>query len=302
MKNAPIALFTFKRPEHTRRALESLANNPEFLESPLFIYCDDARNETEKNAVNDTRAVVRDWPHPNKTLIERNENWGLAKSVIQGVSDLCNEFGRVIVVEDDLVVSPVFLNFLNAALIKYADDSKVMQISGYMFPIKNSKIRKANFLPITSTWGWATWGKAWKNFGPTEDKIAEIFSQPRKSQEFDLDGAYPYTRRLKQQLNGKSDSWGIQWYLSVFCVHGLVLYPPTTLVKNIGHDGSGTHCKIESDENKFPLEFDNSSIILPVEIAVSIEIYGEVKNYLRQQYGFFPRAMTWLRTEFKRHF
>lgn len=294
---APIVLFVFKRPAHTLRTLESLAQNEEFFDSPLYIYCDGARHVGEAAQVEETRKLVRDWPHPNKTVIERERNWGLANSVIEGVTQLCQSFGRVIVVEDDLVVSPVFLNFLNAALVRYANESKVMQISGYMFPIDMDGGIEAQLLPITSTWGWATWGRAWEKFGVSEIEISKIFSDSNRKYAFDLDGSYPYSRRLNQQLNGKSDSWGIRWYLSVFCAEGLVLYPPETLVKNIGHDGSGTHCKVESSQGKAILNFNVSTIVFPEKIFISRDSCEKVRKQLQGQYRLVFRAWVWFNTE-----
>jgi hypothetical protein len=296
MSNAPIALFTFKRPEHTRRTLESLAQNAEFSESPLFIYCDGARNDAESAQVDETRKLVRDWPHPNKTIVERDRNWGLANSVIEGVTQLCERFGRVIVVEDDLVVSPVFLNYLNAALVCYADEPKVMQVSGYMFPIEVAGSNEAQLLPITSTWGWATWDRAWKHFGVAENEIAKLLADTNRRRAFDLDGTYPYTRRLKQQLNGKSDSWGILWYLSVFSADGLVVYPPETLVHNIGHDGTGTHCKVESTQEDAASFSNEGQVTFPASISISSNSYDKVKQYLRSRYRVIFRGWAWLKT------
>ncbi|MEQ1531659.1 MAG: hypothetical protein ABL925_20295 [Methylococcales bacterium] len=298
-KLTPIALFTFKRPDHTRRTLEGLAENPEFLESPLFIYCDGARHDGESMPVEETRQLVRDWPHPNKTIIERDRNWGLANSVIEGVTELCERFGRVIVVEDDLIVSPLFLNYLNAALEYYAEEPKVMQISGYMFPIKTVAANEAVLLPITSTWGWATWHRAWKHFGVTQSEIEALLSDSKRRRAFDLDNSYPYTRRLNQQLTGKSDSWGIQWYLSVFIADGLVLYPPVSLVQNIGHDGSGTHCTVESDHGNPEIIFSTGNVDFPETICISSDSYRAVKAYLLDQYRVVFRGLAWLRTKLK---
>jgi hypothetical protein len=300
MMHAPIALFAFKRPAHTRRTFESLATNLEFNESPLIVYCDGARNEDESAQVAETRKLVRDWPHPNKIIIERNRNWGLANSVIAGVTELCERFGRVIVVEDDLIVSPVFLNYLNRALEHYADEPKVMQVSGYMFPIAASKTDEVLFLPITSTWGWATWSRAWKYFGIDESEIATLLADPNRRRAFDLDGCYPYTRRLNQQLAAKSDSWGIQWYLSVFSANGLIVYPPDTLVQNMGHDGSGANCRVELAQDDAAFIFRNREISFPSKICVSVESYGEVKQYLRSHYRVIFRVLAWLRTELKK--
>ena len=238
---APIALFTFKRPVHTRRTLESLAQNPEFTESPLFIYCDGARNDGEAAQVEETRLLVRNWPHPNKTIIERDRNWGLANSVIEGVTELCKCFGRVIVVEDDLVVSPVFLNYLNVALDRYADVPKVMQVSAHMFPVDIHSQFDAIILPFTTSWGWATWDRAWKQFDPSMAGFEKLKVDRALRRKFNLDGSYPYFRMLKRQSKGQVDSWAIRWYLSVFLKDGLTVHPCHSLVCNTGYDSSATH-------------------------------------------------------------
>lgn len=301
-KYAPIALFTFKRPEHTRRTLEALTTNTEFLDSPLFVFCDGARNEGEEEDVESTRQTVRDCPHPNKTIIERDKNWGLANSVIAGVTDLCERFGRVIVVEDDLIVSPVFLNYMNTALDKYVDEPKVMQISGYMFPVEINASKQSMMLPITSTWGWATWASAWEKFGAHEKKISELFVNTKTSRSFDLDDSYPYTRRLKQQIDGKSDSWGIRWYWSVFNEGGNVVYPPESLVQNIGNDGSGTHCTVEKNQGEFQSSNKNIEITFPKGASISFEEFDKVKKYLQSENSVFLRGRAWLRTKLKKVF
>jgi hypothetical protein len=243
---APIALFVFKRPEHTRRTLESLTSNLEFNRSPLFIYCDGARHEGEAAQVEETRKLVRDWPHPNKTVIERERNWGLANSVIEGVTQLCERFGRVIVVEDDLVVSPVFLNYLNAALVRYADEAKVMQISAHMFPVKIQAQTDAVMLPFTTSWGWATWDRAWKHFDSSMAGYEKLKADRALRRRFNLDGSYPYFRMLKRQAKGQIDSWAIRWYTSTFFIGGLTLYPTHSLVRNEGYGPSATHASAEN--------------------------------------------------------
>lgn len=238
---APIALFTFKRPAHTRRALESLAQNPEFSNSHLFIYCDGARNDIEAAQVEATRELIRNWKHPNKTIIERDRNWGLANSVIEGVTELCERFGRVIVVEDDLIVSPLFLNYLNAALEYYAEEPKVMQVSAHMFPVEIHSQTDAVMLPFTTSWGWATWSRAWKHFDPSLSGFERLKTDRSLRREFNLGGAYPYFRMLKRQSKGQVDSWAIRWYSSVFFKNGFVVFPKHSLVQHEGYDEAATH-------------------------------------------------------------
>lgn len=237
---APIALFTFKRPAHTRRTLESLAQNPEFLESPLIVYCDGARHDGEAAQVEETRKLVRDWPHPNKTVIERDRNWGLANSIIDGVTIQCNAFGKVIVVEDDMEVSSHFLNYMNTALVKYQDDERVISIHGYSFPIGN--LPEAFFIKGASCWGWATWKRGWDLFEANGQKLFDELQNKNLMYRFDILGSYPYKRMLHDQIHGRNDSWAIRWNASAIVNDKLSMHPGRSLVHNTGMDGSGSHC------------------------------------------------------------
>jgi GR25 family glycosyltransferase involved in LPS biosynthesis len=244
MKLSPIALFTFKRPEHTRRTLESLAQNPEFTESPLFIYCDGARNEADIGQVMKTRQLVSDWPHPNKTIIERDQNWGLANSIIDGVTFQCNEHGKIVVLEDDMVVSEHFLEYMNAALVKFQNDERVISIHGYSFPIEG--LPEAFFIAGASCWGWATWKRGWDLFESDGKKLLDQLIEKKLMHRFNIEGTYPYQRMLLDQIHGRNDSWAIRWYASALVRQKLTLHPGRSLVTNIGLDGSGTHC--DSDD------------------------------------------------------
>ena len=296
---APIALFLFRRPEHTRKMLDSLIANPEFLVSPLFIFCDAAKNESDQRAVQETRVVASTLNHPNVTLVFQENNLGLAKSIRNGVSTLCKQFGRVIVVEDDLLVSSKFLNFMNAALTHYMNEPKVMQISGYMFPLEMNSNTNAVLLPITSTWGWATWERAWGGMCTDTLITSNLIKDSISRHDFDLQGSYPYTRRLHQQLAGKSDSWGILWYLHVFLSKGLVLYPPSTLVVNIGHDGTGTHCR---DEERVSSPYNApyvGDITFPISSEMGALTFSDVKKHLRLKNSYFIRLYINFKSKFR---
>lgn len=242
MSFAPIALFVYKRPEHTRKTLEALMRCSEFEQSELYVFCDGAKRLEDQELVDDTRAVVRTLVGYKAIVIEALENQGLADSIISGVTKLVNEFGTVIVLEDDLVVSSGFLNYVNQGLEKYRDEDQVMQISGYMFPGAEFIDRdEAMFLPFTVSWGWATWDRAWRYFDP-DAKGWEVLKRNRQMRKrFNLDGAYDYFSILESQFLGKCDSWAVRWYWSVFQRKGLVLFPAATYIQNIGFDGSGTH-------------------------------------------------------------
>jgi hypothetical protein len=274
---APIALFTFKRPEHTLRTLESLAQNYEFAESPLFIYCDGARNNTEAVQVEKTRKLVRDWPHPNKSIIERDCNWGLANSIIDGVTKIVDEFGCIIVLEDDLVTSPYFLQFMNDGLRVYKKMANVASIHGYVYPI--DELPETFFLKGADCWGWATWKDRWAMFEPDGAKLLNELKHKNLTRLFDFYGTYPFTRMLAEQVAGKNDSWAIRWHASAFLKDKFTLYPGKSLVQNIGNDGSGTHC-IGTDD--FATAVATKPIrVEPIPVDVSEEAFSTFERHFK---------------------
>ncbi len=241
---APIALFLYRRPDHARRTLEAVLRCPELATSPLYIYCDGPRTSDAAADVARTRNVAHELAPSHAQFIERDQNRGLARSIIAGTTELTSKYGRVIVVEDDLEVAPSFLQFMNAGLDRYAGDDNVMAISGYQFPLDPALLAESCFLSFPSSWGWATWQRAWQHFDVHARGYAELQLDKSMRRRFDLDGSYPYYAMLERQQRGKVDSWAIRWHLSVFMRQGLVLYPGQTLVRNTGFDGSGTHGEV----------------------------------------------------------
>src|SRR5436190_13338282 len=153
---APIALFAYNRPMHIRRTVESLLANEMAAAADLYIFSDGPRSPRQEPIVAEVRRYAGSVSgFRSVTVVERPTNLGLANSVIDGTTRLIREFGRVIVVEDDLVVSPRFLEYMNRALERYQDDDSVMQVSGYMFPIDVAAETDAFFMPFTTSWGWA---------------------------------------------------------------------------------------------------------------------------------------------------
>ncbi len=277
-KYAPVALFVYNRPEHCRKTLEALRANPEFAHTPLFIFSDGPRQEKDVSLVRATREIINSCSLPNAVLVERDRNHGLADSIISGVTELCARHGRVIVIEDDLLVSPFFLRYMNRALDIYADDTRVMQISGHMFPVELETKMDACFLPFITSWGWATWQRAWRYFDPHMSGFDKLKANRPLRRKFNLNGAYPYFAMLKKQANRKIDSWAIRWYLSVFLRDGFTLYPVRSLVQNIGFDGSGTHCQgVARNSNG---QTANSPVESFPEVQMDTECFAQVVSYL----------------------
>ncbi|MGH8768526.1 MAG: glycosyltransferase [Burkholderiales bacterium] len=240
---AAIALFTYNRPAHTRQTVAALRANPLAASSELHVFSDGPKTQEAALRVREVRAYLRTIDGFGAVKVyERERNFGLAASVIDGVTRLCDASGMVIVVEDDLLVSPRFLGYMNAALDRYCDEAEVMQVSGYMFPVDMGAATDSFFLPFTTSWGWGTWARAWKTFDPLMRGLGALSGDRRLKDAFNLHGAYDYYGMLRRQQRGEVDSWAIRWYLSVFMRNGLTLYPAKTLVQNTGFDGSGTHC------------------------------------------------------------
>jgi len=239
----PIAIFAYRRPDHVRRLLESLARNPEFATSPTFIYCDAARHHRDEAAVAATREVVRRHAPPTAEIVCRAVNYGLSRSIIDGVTGLCERFGTAIVLEDDLVVSPVLLAYFRRALEHYAADDEVMHVSAYVFPTARP-LPEAFFYRVTSCWGWATWARAWKHFQANGLWLRRSIVHRGLVRRFDVDGAFPHLPMLDDQITGRNDSWAVRWYASVLLRGGLCLHPGRSLTVNEGFDSTGEHCGV----------------------------------------------------------
>ncbi len=248
MAPAPIALFAYNRPAHLTRTLQALRANPLAQESRLYIYSDGPKTPHDEPAVSQVRQVIgRTDGFAEVTLREQPSNIGLGRSIIDGVTELSARYGSVIVLEDDLVVAPGFLTFMNQALEHYKHASRVMTVSGYLFPVEHPEHLASTFLfSVPASWGWGTWHRAWKQFEPDSTKLLAGLNARVDQELFDVDGAYPYFKQLKLHADGKLDVWGVRWYASMFSAKGLCLYPGESLVQNIGMDGSGMHCNRSS--------------------------------------------------------
>ncbi len=179
---APIALFIYKRPEHARRTIASLKVCAGYEESRLYVFADGPKSEAEIPAVQATRAVARELLGPRAVFIEQDHNRGLANSIIAGTTELCERHGQVVVVEDDLVLAPSFLRFLNEGLERYKGEPRVMQVAGHMFDVPSlADKQEALFLPKITSWGWATWKRAWDRFDPSASGCASSLSERQRA-------------------------------------------------------------------------------------------------------------------------
>ena len=283
MNHAPLALFVYKRPDHTARTIAALKACDGFAETMVTVFSDGPRAPGDAAAVAAVRAVVaRDLPAAR--CVAAPANCGLAASIIAGTTALLAEHERVIVVEDDLLVAPDFLTFMNAGLERYADEPRVMQISGFL-PDLHRPFETGIFLPQTSSWTWATWARAWRLFNPVPVEL-ERLKDAAFRRRFNRNGTYNYVRALEAQIAGRTDSWAVRWYWSVFKCGGLIFYPPRSLVTNIGFDGSGTHSsRGVSGGHKWrdpPLPL-SEALVFPRDVAVDPVMERRVNLASRRQ-------------------
>ena len=243
MPLAPILLFVYNRPEHVIRTLAALEQNILAKESELFIYSDAARSPQDEASVAEVRKIIRTaLPFFKQVnIIERETNWGLARSIIDGVTTQINRYERVIVLEDDLIVAPYFLKFMNDALDTYQHEEKVGHIQACDFT-QDASLPDTFLIKWTGSWGWATWKRAWKYFNPDGKALLEELQRRKLTYTFDFNGKYGYTRMLRRQTEGKNNSWAIRWNASLFLNNILSLNVGKSLVQNEGFDGSGTNC------------------------------------------------------------
>jgi hypothetical protein len=242
MSAAPIALFVYNRPWHAAQTLDALRKNALASSSDLYVFCDAPKNREAAEGVARVRNLVAGIDGFRKVHVaERDRNFGLAGSIIDGVTQVCSQHGRIIVLEDDMVTSPYFLTYMNSALDNYEQEERVISIHGYVYPVDHA-LPQTFFLRGADCWGWATWNRGWKLFNPDGKHLREALRQRRLERKFNFDGSFDYAGMLDAQIMGKNDSWAIRWHASAFLEDRLTLYPGKSLVHNIGNDNSGTNC------------------------------------------------------------
>lgn len=264
---SPIVFFAYNRPQHTRNALASLAENAEARSSELYIYCDaPPRGATQAvcDAVEQTRRVVRErqWCG-HVQILEAPVNLGCDGSMLLGIESIVKSHGRVIVLEDDLIVGRYWLSFLNRGLAVYEGDERVGAISGFMYPIVHRSLPRTFFSCFLNFWGWATWKSAWDMFQPNASVLLRGLSESGLLDRYML-GRPEYLRYLIE-LQGRRDSYDILWYATLLTQQKLVLYPGQSLVANRGFDLSGTHLAILDEPNLAFMDHPVSDVELNVE-------------------------------------
>lgn len=293
---APIVLFVYNREDHTRKTLEALKANFLASQSRLFVFSDGAKTEETQEKVQRVRKLIREYTeHFLEThIVEADRNQGLAASVITGVTRVIHEYGKVIVVEDDIVTTPYFLTYMNQALDYYEDNKKIWSVSGYTLPMRSlKKYKKDVFLSYrASSWGWGTWQDRWQLNDWALSDYQEYKASRNRIRQFER-GGRDLPIMLDYQREGKIDSWAVRWCYWQSKYDMLTVYPRLSLVQNIGYDGSGTHGSNEevfgnSNTEKKEKEYDFQDMEINKKITKEFyEIYSatlwfRIKKKLRK--------------------
>ena len=287
---APILLFAYDRPIHVKRTIKSLQCNYLSDLFDLIVFSDGAASFDKQSKIDEVRSYLSNITgFRSITIHHRSHNYGLAKSIIEGVTQVLSEYDRLIVLEDDMVTSPFFLTYMNEALERFAEDERVISVHGWRFPTEKV-LPEAFFLHGADCWGWGTWARGWELFNSNGQELLDEISRRGLRKAFDVNGTFPYLKMLEDQISGVNNSWAIRWYASAFLAEKLTLYPGRSLVQNIGNDSSGTHCgrtdRLDVNLSSTPIDLRHVSVTPSIEGRAALEDF-----FRRTQGGLASRAM-----------
>lgn len=281
---APIALFVYNRPDHTLRTVEALRQNWLSSQSDLIVFSEAPKNATGAADVVAVRKLVHEISgFKSLTIVEREQNLGLAKSIISGVSQICDEFGRIIALEDDILTTPDFLTFINLALDHYANEPRVFSTSGFNFAFNIPAHYPFDAFCFwrSSSWGWGTWKNRWDkcdwNVADYDTFSADLYKQKSFNR-----GGEDLTRMLRLQMTGRLDSWAIRWAYAHYQHDALALLSVQPRVFHFGSDSSATHVKRRGAVKQSPLTSQHkSSFTLPNVEDLQPQFVAELQSLLR---------------------
>ncbi len=254
MSNAPIVLFVYNRADHLAATYSALSKCGEASESDLYIFSDSFKNESAKEGVLKVREMLKDIKAENTfrsvTVTESPVNKGLAASIIGGVTSVLEKHGKVIVLEDDCVVSPYFLHYMNNALDFYKDRKNVGSVTGYVPELNYPEDYKADvfFAHRSCSWSWGTWADRWENVDWELKDMGDFYNSPRLIRLLNSNGDDRFIR-LYRQTKGNGSSWSVRFGAHLVKNGWLTVYPRSSYVSNIGCDESGVHSTSEDAEN-----------------------------------------------------
>jgi hypothetical protein len=274
---APIIIFAYKRPRHLHAVLTALSQCELADKSQVYCYIDGAKCPEDEAAIEQVVAVAgRQWGFKSLVVNQRESNVGLSHNILDGINYITQQHGEVIVLEDDIIVSPTFIIYMNEALQRYANDKRVWHISAATFPVEREFAQDTFFWRVAMGWGWATWRDRWQHFSKEPEKLLATWPQTQ-IEAFNLYGAYAFWEQVEKNLRGEINTWAVFWYATIFQQQGLCLSPVSSLTTNIGFDGSGTHT---IGKNQFISASSQrkarKSLTFPDKVEEDAEVVGEI--------------------------
>ncbi len=258
----PVIITLYNRPSHTNQLFESILNSQKYKKFKFYVFCDGPKSKNDNLKIKEIKKILN--LYKNRLKIKcffRKKNTGLLKNITSSISYILKKYDKAIILEDDLIINKNFFNFMEMALKKYANHNKILQISGYSYPI--AKVKSHHFLSLTSCWGWGITAQNWRDFSKflkNKKLISKHFNLIKNDKilkaKFNYNNSYNYFSLLKKSLSNKVNSWGIIFYLYLFVNQKFTFFPNHSLVKNRGFDGSGNH---RSESNVFNRSFKNIS-------------------------------------------
>lgn len=295
---APVVAFAYNRAEKIERCLENLDKNPEAQNTDLYIYCDGPKNDQGIADVENTRKALREYKEKsrfaNVYLVESKYNKGLATSIMNGVSEVVNKYGRAIIVEDDLKVSESFLKYMNEALDYYQDNPRIGAICGYTYPLKglDNYDKDVYVMHKGDCWGWATWKDRWNNASWAEVDFDAYFADKNLRRRFEnTENGWDLLMILLSE--NKTSSWAVRWVLYLLQNDLWTVYPKTSLVVNAGFDGSGSHSNKYEERLYYRPDLEAKSEFKFEQLEPDKKLEKEAAKHPRK--GFVNGSVYWLK-------
>jgi hypothetical protein len=291
---APIVIFTYNRFEHFKTTITALKKNHLAYQSEIIIFIDGPRDSADEISVQKIREFASTIDgFKNTQIVARDANLGLAQSIILGINTVFETYENVIVLEDDLVTSPDFLNFMNDCLDVYRDNKKIFSISGFSPHISIPKAYSENvYLSYRpNSWGWATWRNIWNTVDWAVEDFSTFIHNKQSISEFNKSGK-DSTIMLLKQMTGKINSWAIRFHFACFMKNGFCIYPVRSKVKNLGTDGSGTHLR-KTKKYDIPYDLEDAQYVLNPSVQINEEILNNFSTFFKP--SIFRRTLNYFK-------
>ena len=292
MNKTPLLIFAYNRPDHLKRCLSAVISMKNLENFQIHLMLDGPKNESDRKKVLETRLVIEDFCKRQDSKAEYSlENKGLSSSIIGGVSNLFENHERLVVLEDDLIPSRYFLEYMGEGLDKFAHDKRVASIHGYLPKLK-SKPNAPYFRRGADCWGWGTWRDRWESVEWNSNELINQLNFRKLNRKFNLDDSYCFSCMLQRQARGEIDSWAIRWHASMFLQNRLTLYPDRSLIENVGFDGTGSH----GGRNAFyATQLSESKVTIPsLDVVESSRDIRNLRRYYRKTFnsGYIRRIVS----------